>query len=464
MSEMKNSLPDAFTSPHILSGLDKSEAILVGFSGGSDSTALLHMLSIYAKTVGAKIYAAHVNHCIRGEEADRDECFCEKLAKKLGVEFFSLKIDIPQIAKTSSESMETAARRKRYEYFDDLMRKNNIKILATAHNADDNLETIIFNIARGTGLSGISGIPSVRQCANGIVVRPILNMEKRDIISYCKSNGLSYVTDSTNTDTDYTRNKIRAEIIPIMKQINSGAVKNASRMSELLKEDSLCLDDLARNFLNGLEDNCAIDVEKISKYPTAIINRAIILLYSRIEKEKNLELIHINALRELAQNAIPHSAVSLPGNIEGAIENGKLFFRQKASAQAQLEEYKIELTAGENIISQTNCEIFIGNSHSSKIIYKKSILLSIDSAKIRGALTARNRQGGDKIKMGGMSKSVKKLMCDKKIPLDLRQRLPIICDDEGIVAIPFVGIRDGAKYRGDNTSEALVTNITFSLN
>ena len=140
----KNILPKEFKAPPTLSGLPKDASILVGFSGGADSSALLLMLKIYSEQSGAKIYAAHLNHGIRGAEADRDESFCREFAKSLDIEFFSLKLDIPSIAKKSGESIESAARNARYDFFNKIMSENSIPILATAHNADDNLETVIF--------------------------------------------------------------------------------------------------------------------------------------------------------------------------------------------------------------------------------------------------------------------------------------------------------------------------------
>ena len=447
MSQNKTMLPHSFRPPHILSGLEASEPILVGFSGGSDSTALLHMLSIYAKQNNATVYAAHVNHGIRGDEADRDESFCRSLAERLGVRFSSVRINVPEIAKASGESIESAARRERYEYFDRLMQENNIRILATAHNADDNLETIIFNVTRGSALSGICGIPDRRACKHGIVVRPILGMEKSEIVEYCRSNSLNFVTDSTNTDTDYTRNRIRAQIIPVLRQINSGAVKNATRMSQTLREDSSYLDALAEEFTEQQCQGSSIDTEQICTGAASVINRAIIRIYSDVSGGNALEQVHINSLRELAKGAVAHSCVSLPGNIEGVIEGGRLCFRIKSDVTTEKYNYEIELIDGKNLISQANCEIFIGPSQCYENIYKKSILMSIDSAKINGRLFARPRQSGDKIKIGGMSKSVKKLMCDKKVPLELRARLPVICDSCGIVAIPFLGVRDDARYK-----------------
>ena len=184
----KNILPKEFKAPPILSGLDANTPILVGFSGGADSSALLLMLKAYSEQSGAKIYAAHVNHGIRGKEADRDETFCKEFAKSLDIEFFSIKLNVPAIAKKSGESIESAARRVRYEFFNKIMLESSIPILATAHNADDNLETVIFNLTRGAGLSGLCGIPDSRPTENGIVIRPILTMEKRDIVAFCEKH------------------------------------------------------------------------------------------------------------------------------------------------------------------------------------------------------------------------------------------------------------------------------------
>ncbi len=455
-----NNLPADFTPPHILSGMSEDSAILVGFSGGSDSTALLHLLTRYAKCTGARIYAAHLNHGIRGEEADRDEAFCKALAKRLDVTFFSKKVAIPEISKQTGESVETAARRVRYEFFADVMRDNGISILATAHNADDNLETVIFNLTRGSGLNGICGIPECRPCEEGIVIRPILAMEKSDILSYCKENGLDFVTDSTNADTEYTRNKIRSEIIPVMKQINSGAVKNAYRASRTLHDDSLCLEDLATDLTDGIDGEYAIELKKLCGIRSAIANRALIHMYSKASDGHTLEAVHVNALRELSAKAVPHSSVSLPNGFEGIIEDRKLYIKRKED-KAQFSAYSLPLREGSNFISQTNCEIFIGNSHNTKNIYKKSILLSIDSAKIKGELVARSRISGDKIKVNGMHKSLKKLACDKKIPLDLRQRLPVLCDENGVLALPLVAIRDGARCKGK--SEENISKIEIHV-
>ena len=450
-------LPREFKAPELLSGLDAQEPILLGLSGGADSSALLIMLAEYAKQVGSRIYAAHLNHGIRGDEADRDEQFCKELCSRVGVEFFSKKLDIPSIASASGESVETAARNARYDFFYKIMKEMGIKILATAHNADDNLETLLFNIARGTGLGGLCGIPESRPMGDCVVIRPILTMEKEKIISFCENNGLSFVTDSTNADNEYTRNKIRNRIIPILKEINPNAVRNASRMTESLKDDSLCLQSMADWFVEELGGNYSIELEKLCGSPSSIVNRALIRLYDEITGGKSLEATHINAIKELAKKGIPHSSISLPNGIEARVENGRLCLLTKGNTNFSFDAFNVLLSNGKNEITDAEVEIFLNDLNYSKNIYKKSILLSIESDTIDGALVARSRAPGDKILLGGMHKSVKKLYNEKKIPLDLRSRIPIICDKSGIIAIPFIGIRDGARAKQSSTADNTTT-------
>ena len=456
-----NILPKEFKAPHILSGLSPDAPILVGLSGGTDSSALLLMLKIYSEQSGAKIYAAHLNHCIRGEEADRDERFCKELAESLGITFFSVRLDIPAMAKKSGESVESEARNARYGFFDKLMRENNISILATAHNADDNLETVIFNLTRGAGLSGLCGIPEVRPTNSGVVIRPILSMEKKDIIAFCNENNINYVTDSTNADNDYTRNKIRNQVIPILKEINLGVVKNTSRAIDALKDDSSFLKNMTESFI---EQNCkdlSIDLRTVCNTPPSIINRALISLYSKISNGETLEAIHVNAIKELANRGIPHSSTSLPSSIEVVVENGRLCFIHKKE-RSKITDFNIALKNGINTIEDAKIDIFVDIEPYSKNIYKKSILLSIDSDKINGALIARRRQAGDKILSGKVHKSLKKLFNEKKIPIELRERIPVICDENEILAVPLVAIRDGARLTNKN-SDSKQTQITVCI-
>ena len=243
-----------------------------------------------------------------------------------------------------------------------------------------------------------------------------------------------------------------------MLEINSGAVKNSARLSGALRADALCLDSMANMFMEGLCEDFSVETEKLNGSPRAITDRALVAMYRQISEGGSLEYSHIEALRCLSKKEIPHSSVSLPDGFEGVIENKRLVFR-KAFKKVEISPYSVALCEGVNPISQTNCEIVIVNSQKGKNIYKNSTLLSLDSAKINGDLSARRREAGDKIFMGGMHKSVKKLMCDKKIPVELRDRIPMICDRNGIVAIPFIGVRDDCRVKNESNRTELLLQI-----
>ncbi len=434
-------MTDGFILPHTLAGVLHDTPVLVAFSGGADSSSLLHLLHEH---YAGKVFAAHVNHMIRGEEAYRDEEFCRKVCKELDIPLFVLRRDIPSYASELGVSIETAARLARYEFFDSLMLEHDIPLLATAHNANDNLETLIFNITRGAGLSGACGIPPTRKCKHGTVVRPILNMSREQILLFCRERGIEYVTDSTNLDTDYTRNKIRTEIIPSLVKINPSAVRNASRMCASLREDELCLDSMADLFCEQqMGDDASFDVDKILGSPASVANRALMSLYSSMADGANLEYVHIEAIRKLCEKAVPHSRINLPRGLDARIEGGKLYIVPSTEEASQCESFYMPLKEGETSISQINAKIIMQNSHNSKNIYKTAIPLYLDFDKISNAANVRNRHPSDKIRIRGVNRSVKKLLCDLHIPLEVRYRLPMICDGDTVVAIPLVGVADG---------------------
>ena len=212
--------------------------VLVGFSGGADSTALLDRLSGMS---GYSVAAVHVNHGIRGEEAIRDREFCRGFCRDRGIPFFCLDADVPAMRR-QGESLETAARRVRYGYFAAVMGEQGYPLLAVAHNADDNLETVLFRLCRGTGLRGLCGIPPVRAFGNGYLVRPLLGVSREEILRYLEERGLSYVTDSTNEETDAARNRLRLTVIPALRAATGDPVAGVTRMTRLLAADSRYLE------------------------------------------------------------------------------------------------------------------------------------------------------------------------------------------------------------------------------
>lgn len=453
--------PQGFVPPHTLAGCAPDGAVLVAFSGGPDSRTLLHLLAADAAQKGYPLYAAHVNHGIRGEEADRDEAFCRSVAEAYGVPLFVLHADIPARAKEMGQSVETAARNARYEYFERLLREHGISLLATAHNANDNLETVVFDLLRGCGLDGLCGIPAVRPFAGGTLVRPLLAVSREEILCFCRAHALSYVTDSTNTDTQYTRNRIRAELIPALRAINPSVLENVTRTCEALRADAEHLRGEAQGLLDGSRCGFSLPTQALCKAPKAIAARALMLLFKELTGGIALEQCHVRALLSLAEQAVPHAQVDLPNGRMAVIEDGFLCLQNRRATAPAPAEYCVTLTTGRNRISQTDCEIIIGYSQNTKNVYKKAIRMYFASDKIVGNIVARNRRPGDRIFVNGMHKDVRRLMCDRKIPLEWRARLPVLCDDRGILAVPSVAMRDGLYVPPEQQDTAEQVQIYF---
>ncbi len=444
-----------FTSPHALAGMPQNEPILVALSGGADSTCLLHLLCDYAKDTGCRIFAAHVNHNIRtgayANEAKRDEDFCRELCQALGISLFVLDVDVPKLAKESGQSLETEARIRRYTFFAQLMRENGIRLLATAHNADDNLETQLFNLCRGSSTDGMCGIPRVRPFpeADGMIVRPILDATKAQVLDYCRSRNVSYVTDSTNLEDDCTRNRIRHNVIPELVSLFGTPQRASLRLSESVRRDCNFINSHAEQFIkdNGgkmpLSSFCSLD--------GAVASRVVSLVFKQY-CQGSLEGVHIDAVLEIARSQKEGAAVSLPKRSRAAVKRGFLVFEPDHRLGEEQElEYCVKLDRGLSIINGTPFAVLLedGNDSSDDFpegyeLFSTAWLYCNDSTE----LAARSRRAGDVILDGGMHKKIKKLMCDKKTDVSCRSLLPIIYERDEIIYVPLCAISDTAKKHG----------------
>ena len=256
--------------------------VIVGYSGGADSSCLLRFMAEWCRDNGVVLAAAHVNHMIRGKEADRDEIFCRETAEKLGVRIYVKRVNVPQEAKERGVGTEEAARDVRYDFFGELSEKLTGKadgaIIATAHNSTDNLETVLMNLMRGAGLHGMTGISPVR---DGRIVRPLIEDSGESIRAWCRENGVEYVTDSTNEETDCTRNAIRHSVLPEIRKICSSPEEMATRMTSLLKTDDEYLTKTAFLIAGG---KTSIGREELNTLDKAIASRVIIMLYNNAKK------------------------------------------------------------------------------------------------------------------------------------------------------------------------------------
>jgi tRNA(Ile)-lysidine synthase len=414
--------------------------VLVALSGGADSVALFDLTDRLCEAEGGHFYACHVNHGIRGDEAIRDRDFCISLAKgsKNCREIFVFDVDVPAIAKETGESLESAARRVRYEFFERVMEENGISVLATAHNADDNLETMLFNLVRGSGAKGMRGIPPVRKLSSGgVVVRPILKMAKSEILAYCESRGLEFVTDSTNFDTEYSRNLIRNEIVPLLERINPALRAHASALSDDMRE----LYSLAEKEAAGALDSRGLTVTSVLSLSPSALAESLSIAIGKSGFSSNLERVHVASIRELAEKGDDGSSVSLPNGVRVKISKGRLVFEADTREKTQKINYEIPLKKGKNLLPDGSV-LLISDSDREGNIYKFATKLNADFDTIN--ITAKNRREGDKIRQKGVNKSVKKLMCNQKLDSSLRNRIPLVFSDDELVCIPGVAVCDRA--------------------
>lgn len=248
---------------------DDFSNIAVALSGGADSVSLLRALVESADSLGVTVCACHLNHSLRGEESDRDEQFCKSLCEKLQIPIYTKRIDVAA-RQNKHEGIENAARRVRYAFFREVHERTG-GVIATAHTASDNAETVLLNLTRGTGLRGLCGIPPCRE----FVIRPLLNVTREDVEEYLGYLGQDFVTDRTNLSQDYTRNKIRMNVIPRLEEINPAFAQAVSRMCGTAREDCEFLDEFAGRALEEAKSGQGYNAAKIHALPEAVKSRAV---------------------------------------------------------------------------------------------------------------------------------------------------------------------------------------------
>ena len=392
------------------------DSVTVALSGGADSVCLLHLLVSLKEIYNIKISAIHINHNLRGEESNRDEEFVKALCDKLKVPLKVLSIKVKELSEQTGESIELAARNARYEAF----KKYGVGLVATAHTASDNLETLLFNITRGTGLKGICGIPAKRD----IYIRPLIFCTRNEIEEYLTVNKLSYVTDSTNLSDDYSRNLLRHKAVPVLKELNSSIEGTATNMCESLKEDLSFLESTAQEVGLLCIGKDGIDAIKLKSYHVSVIKRVLSSYFAKIISGVP-DSLHTERMLDSLFNETKNS---LPKGYYCQVKGGLFFIKKE----------------GESLGKRYNTEIFYKDLKKTQ---KVNSLLSknfIDCDTIVGDLKIRTRLEGDTIKLRGRNctKSLKKLFSELKIPTEDRDNIPVAADDKGIVWIYNVGVSD----------------------
>jgi len=319
--------------------INNGDIILVGVSGGPDSICLLHVLNSIKEKLGIKISVAHINHMIR-EEADLETKYVQEFCKNLGIECFVKKIDVQEFAKTNKLGTEEAGRNIRYEFFDEISKIKKANKIATAHNSNDKAETVLLNILRGSGISGLKGIEPIRESK---YIRPLIETSREDIEEYCKQNNLEPKIDKTNLESIYKRNKIRNDLIPyIQKEFNPNIIKTINRLSEVTTEENEYLEKISENFFNEInvgasiacppieeftQNEIILDLKKFNNLELVIKRRVILYTIRKVVGTTvGIEKVNIDEIIKLCQNNIGNKYLTPTKNIRILIKNKKIFF------------------------------------------------------------------------------------------------------------------------------------------
>ena len=443
--------------------IQKGDKIVVGLSGGPDSVCLLHILSRLKDKLDLEIYAAHLNHQIRGIEAQKDAFYISKLCEEMGITFFIKSINVPEYCEKNGVSIEEGARKLRYEMFYEIKNNTRANKIAIGHNLNDQAETILMRMMRGTGLQGLKGIEYIR---DGVIIRPILDIERNDIEEYCKQNKLNPRIDKTNLESIYTRNKIRLELIPYMKDnFNSNIIESIVRMGNSLRSDNDYIESEAlikfKEVSNINSDSVELNLKSYINLHNSMKVRILRNSIKHILGDTNfIDQRHIDDIIELEDESKIDKVINLP--------RGIYVYRKKDSIILTNKEIVIEeIDFCYNIPSNGFIKVKeIGTIIETQVVsinkYKRSksdkSCKWFDFNKIKGGIVVRNRRSGDKIKLSGGSKKIKDLFIDIKIPKEDRCKVPVIADDQGILSVG--NFRNSENYKIDEETKE-VLKVSF---
>ena len=408
---------------HVLDDYIFNNYVVIGVSAGPDSMCLLDLLQ--KKTT--KIVVCHINHNVRKESIEEEEYITKYCQDK------NIILEKTTINNYQENNFENEARKKRYMFYEEILKKYNSKTLLLAHHGDDLIETILMKISRGSNLEGYAGIKEISNVKNYKIIRPLLKYTKEDIINYNKSNNIKYYNDSSNQSTNYTRNRYRLNILPLLKKEDKNIHKKYLKYSKTLIEyDDYIKREVKRNINNVYKDNI-INIDNLNKLDTFLIKNILYNIMNNIYQNKNNIITdrHIQNIISLLNNTKPNIKIDLPNNKEIVKEYNKLIIKDKTS---DIKNYKIEF----------NDKIEIENLIIEKIESEdddSNSVCRLNSKDITLPLYIRNREDGDYIILKGSNnrKKIKEIFIEKKLPLNKRNNYPLLVDsNNNIIWIPNI--------------------------
>lgn len=443
--------------------LSPGERILVAVSGGPDSTALLHILVRLSPARNLSLHVAHVHHGLRGKEADDDARFVEKTASDLGLPHETIPVDVRTRARQDRSSIAVAARAARYEALEAVRLRCGANCVATAHTMDDQAETVLMRLIRGTGPAGLAGIPPRR----GTIIRPLLAVRRASLAAYLEAREISFRIDSSNSDLRQARNRIRHELLPLLCSCNPRIVPALARLADMAREERTALEDIfplfgpsgAETALRRLRENP----------PEAILRR----LVSRQVARETQRFVssgagEVGRLTSLLVRGKPGDRTPLAGGNWGIRGYDGLLIRRPPPPARPLPETALAVP-GETAVPALGIRIKAETEKRESEREKKEetgkgrkkFFAVLDADRIEGPLVLRTRRPGDRISPVGMkgTKKLQDLLVDAKVPRDARDRVPVVADARGIVWV--VGLRlDRRAAAVPETARPLALTVT----
>jgi tRNA(Ile)-lysidine synthase len=440
----------------------------VAVSGGADSVALSLLLRDMAPEFGAAVVGlVHVNHGLRGADSDQDEDFCRALAARLGLAFEVRRADVGLLARTRHLSIETAARLARYDWFPIAAERLRANIVATGHTADDQAETVLLRLLRGSGARGVSGIRLKR----GIYVRPLLQCRRSALRDWLRHRGDEWREDASNADVRVPRNRLRHEVMPLLEDMAPGAVRALARYAALAADDDEYLSAVAEARGPGQP---VFDVGLLSAQPSAIARRIIRMLAERVAPGRTLAFRHVEAVRRLAATDKPHSRLDLPGLYVEKNGSALRFAEAPRLTRNQSQPWlawpeRLLSSPGSVVLPEVGLTLVARPATSGPVAVSKSTKgaagpgpewqVSIRAASVTPSLIVRNRRPGDRFQPLGAPgrRKLQDVLVDRKIPRSERDGLPIVTTLSGeILWVAGVAVAEACRVRTPEDSVLLL--------
>ncbi len=444
--------------------LKKGDRVVVGVSGGPDSVALLHILNSLKEIYKIGLHVAHLEHGIRGSESVEDMKFVEDLCGDLSIRITSKQEKTEEIARASNQSVEATARKLRYSFFQEVLESTKSNRIATGHNANDQAETLLLNLLRGSGMAGLVGI---RPAMQGRIIRPLIESTRADIEEYLNSKSITYRIDSTNADSRFERNRVRQVLIPMLeKEFNPRIVDSLARTASIFS--------IVNDYLHGEvekvvaattlieEGRVSIDLESLKEAPVALQHLVLYRVLRSLEGDDQLVSFDIiNAVFNVAMRSKSGSRIDIGSGLVALREFDKLLIGRDL---ALVERYDVQLAIPGSTPVEPAGGTFAAEVMSERPgtgeVYRSGETAYFDLSQLELPLRARSWREGDRFVPFGLSgtKKVHDIFVDEKVPITGRSKIPIICDGDGIIWIAGVRRSERARIKDDTRT---ILKITF---